>query len=329
MRKMQTERKPRRILKWIMWVLIVQLVLINISAAFYAYRLTRFYQDTEIREPATNQNIFVRTWRLFTGPHYNKSVVQGSPTFAYDTVMLKTSKGIFLDAWYAATDSISKGTVILFHGITTTKASLLAEANEFRYQGYNILMVDFRAHGNSGGNVTTMGIREAEDVQLAYDHIKSKGEQHIFLYGSSMGAVTVLNAVSTGYIHPNGIILEMPFASMQSHLQARARLEGFSGFVEKPFGFLVTAWIGAERGCNSFGHRSAKYAAKITCPVLLQWGVLDRIVKEKEITGIYDALASSEKKLEMYAQAGHGSLLQSDPSKWQKTVSLFLSENRK
>ena len=36
---------------------------------------------------------------------------------------------------------------------------MIAEANDFRYQGYNIMMVDFRAHGNSGGNMTTIGVR--------------------------------------------------------------------------------------------------------------------------------------------------------------------------
>ena len=325
-KKRSTRRFPR-LLKWILWVLLVQLLLINVSAAFYAYRLTYFYGEGNIREPLSGKNAIARTWRLFTGPRYQKSIVGATPVFAYDTVMLKTSKGIFLDGWYARADSVSKGTVILFHGITTTKASLLAEAGEFLYQGYSVLMIDFRAHGNSGGRTTTMGIREAEDVEVAYTYIKHKGETNIFLYGSSMGAVAVMKAIGDANLRPTGIMLDMPFESMQTHLQARARLEGFSGFAEKPFGFLVTAWISLERRCNGFSHRTPVYGKKINCPVLLQWGKLDRVVTEKETTRIFNDIASPAKKLVVYENAGHGSLLQSDSEKWQENVSRFLQSS--
>ncbi len=92
---------------------------------------------------------------------------------------------------------------------------MLAEAYEFRYQGYNVLMVDFRAHGNSGGNTTTIGVREAEEVKLAYDYVSQMGEKKIILWGSSMGAVAIAKAVADYDIKPAGVILEMPFASLQ------------------------------------------------------------------------------------------------------------------
>ncbi len=328
MEKISSRRKLPPLLRWIIWVLIVQFVLINISAALYAYKLTHFYTGSEQREPMARQNIFVKTWRLFTGPRYSKSFITDPPTFSFDTVILKTSKGIFIDAWYARADSLPKGTVLLFHGITTTKASLLSEAYEFRFQGYNIMMVDFRGHGNSGGTTTTMGVRETEEVKLAYDYLVQQGEKNIFLYGSSMGAVAVIKAIADYGLNPSGAILEMPFASLQSHLQARARLVGFSGFNEKPFGFLVTGWIGIERGFNGYGHRTEKYAEKITCPVLLQWGALDNIVLKKETDKIFNAIGSADKKLVIYEQAGHGSMLQNNPGKWQVEVEGFLSVNK-
>jgi alpha-beta hydrolase superfamily lysophospholipase len=329
MDKKRAGRSFRITLRWILWVLIVQLLLINISAAFYAYRLTHFYSDGREREPLSGKNALARTWRLFTGPRYQKSAVGATPVLAYDTVLLKTEKGIFLDSWYIPADSLARGTVVLFHGITTSKASLLAEAAEFHFQGFHVLLVDFRGHGNSGGRTTTMGIRESEDVRLAYEYVAGLGEKNIFLYGSSMGAVAVMKAVSEGSMNLSGIILEMPFASLQTHLQARARIEGFSGWVEKPFSFFVTAWISLERWCNGYGHRSTTYAAKISCPVLVQWGSSDRIVKRSETEDIYRALASSRKELVVYEGAGHGSLLQGDEGKWQEKVGRFLSDNGK
>jgi alpha-beta hydrolase superfamily lysophospholipase len=329
MEKQNRKRKPPAIVRWILWVLLVQFFLFNLSAALYAYRFTHVYDDPALRNKPPNRNIFVKTWRLFSGPRQPRSVIKESPVFSHDTVALKTKSGISIDAWYAKPDSVSKGTVILFHGIMANKGMLLAEAAEFRYDGYNVMLVDFRAHGNSGGHTTTIGVKESEEVQLAYDHIVQQGEKNIFLFGSSMGAVVVTKAIADYDLKPSGVFLEMPFASMQSHLRARARGLGFRGFGEKPFGFLVTLWIGIERGCNGFKDQTARYVAKIKCPVLMQWGAADAYVLKSETDKIYSSIASSNKKLVIYNNAGHESLLQNDPVQWRNEVEKFLSDTNK
>ncbi|HEY6062686.1 MAG TPA: hypothetical protein VIV35_03700, partial [Chitinophagaceae bacterium] len=107
--------------RWILWVLLVQFVLFNISAALYAYRFTHVYDDPVSGTRGSNRNIFVKTWRLFSGPRQPRSVIKEFPAFPYDTVILKTRNGILIDAWFAKPDSVSKGTVILFHGIMANK----------------------------------------------------------------------------------------------------------------------------------------------------------------------------------------------------------------
>jgi uncharacterized protein len=329
MEKKAIKHKLPSILRWIVWVLLVQFILFNISAAFYAYRLSYFYDDTTITTQTTGENIFAKTWRLFSGPRLPKSVIRELPAFTIDTVTLKTEKGIFIDAWYGKTDSVSKGTVILFHGLTVNKESVIAEAYEFRYQGYNVMMVDFRAHGNSGGNTTTIGVKETEEVKLAYDYIVQLGEKKIILWGTSLGAVTIAKATADKLVNPAGLILEMPFASLQDHLRARARMIGFGGFPEKPFGFFVTCWMGVERGFNGFRHKTTEDAKKIKCPVLLQWGALDAIVLKDETDKIFSAIASPDKKLIIYDHANHESFLQNDPLKWKIETARFLASGIK
>lgn len=325
MGKKSFKRKLPSILRWVLWVLLAQFILFNISASLYAYKLSHFYNDPSLRNSTPSDNVFAKTWRLFSGPRLPKSIITEFPNFAYNTVAFKTEKGIFIDSWYGKTDSVSKGTVILFHGLTINKERVLAEAYEFRYQGYNVLMVDFRAHGNSGGNITTIGVRETEEVKLAYDYVSQLGEKKIILWGSSLGAITIAKAVADYDIKPAGVILEMPFASLQSHLRARARMIGFGGFPEKPFGFFVTCWMGIERGFNGFKHQTTKYVQKIKCPVLLQWGALDMYVLKSETDKVYNAIASADKKLVIYDHAGHESFVQNDPLKWRIEVGRFLS----
>lgn len=320
------EKKPlrqqiRSVLRWTGWVILVQLLLINISTALYADKLTRYY--TSLPEDYSNSsgNIFAKSWKLFTGPRYPRSNIQESPVFAFDTVRLQTKKGQAIDAWFARTDSAAKGTVILFHGIGVNKMSLIDESNEFRYMGFNIMMVDFRGHGNSEGNRTTIGYREAEEVQLAYEYVKQKGEKNIFMYGSSMGAVSVTRAVYLYDLKVTGLILEMPFYSLQTYLKARASQIGFP---EQPFAFFTSFWIGLEKGFNGYKHKTTRYAAAIKCPVLLTWGTLDHYVNEKEIRSIYDAIRSPGKKLVVFEGASHESLLRKDADKWRTSTENFL-----
>lgn len=326
MEKQKPKRRIPSVIRWIFWVLLVQFILFNISAALYAYKFTHVYDDPSLKNTSSGKNIFTKTWRIFAGPRQLKSVITEFPAFNTDTVTLKTENGILIDAWYGKTDSIAKGTVILFHGIMGNKGMLLAEAAEFHYQGYNVMMVDFRAHGNSSGNTTTIGIREAEEVKLAYEYVQQKGEKNIFLYGSSMGAVVVSRAVAVYTLNPSGVLLEMPFASTQSHIRARLRNMGFSSLIEKPFSFFVTFWMGIEGGMKTFKHQMPYYASQITCPVLMQWGVNDTYSLKNETDKIYNAIASPKKKLVVYDHAGHESLLQNDPAKWRLEVEKFFKE---
>jgi alpha-beta hydrolase superfamily lysophospholipase len=316
-------------IRWIGWVLLVQFILINISASFYAYKLTHVYEDPSLRNARPSKNIFIKTWRLFTGPRQAKSVITETPSFIYDTVTLKTASSISIDAWYSQSDSASKGTVILFHGVTANKGMVLTEASEFRYQGYDVMLVDFRSHGNSSGKTTTIGVRESEEVKLAYEYISGKGGKNIFLWGNSMGAVVVAKAIADHGLKPAGVILEMPFGSLQSHLQARARVLGFGGFPEKPFGFFVSFWMGVERGFNGFKHKTSSYVKQLNCPVLMQWGALDKYVQKSETDHIYSAIAADSKKLVIYDRAAHESLLQNDPVKWRIETERFLAVNTK
>ncbi len=320
--------KPRKLpplFRWIIWVLFVQFILVNISAAFYAYKLTHFYSDPSLHEPQTEKNILEKTWRLFTGPRQPHSVITQTPAFSIDTLILKTEKGLKIHAWYARPDSAAIGTVLLFHGVTSNKGMMIPEAAEFLFLGYNVVLVDFRAHGYSDGKTTTLGVRESEEVKLAYDRVLEMGEKNIYLWGSSMGAVVIAKAVADYKLEPNGLILEMPFESLKSHLQAKARLLGFAKFTEKPFGFFVTSWMSIERGFNGFRHRTTAYASKINCPVLLQWGALDKYVVRKETDKVFNAIASDKKKLIVYENASHESLLQNDMEKWRDEVERFLS----
>ena len=255
-----------------------------------------------------------------TGKKLAKSQIQYYPGIPYDTIRLATNNGLKLEAWYMKADS-AKGTVILFHGLNSNKGNVLGEAYEFLSLGYNAMLVDIRAHGNSEGVGNSIGYKESEEVKLAYDHVSKKGEKNIVLWGMSLGAVIISKAIWQYDLKPQKVILEMPFDRLQDHIRARARISGFPG---EPFGFFVTFWIGLEQGYWGYGHKTTKYVQKINCPVLIQWGNVDEYVFQSETEEIFKAIGSTQKKMIVYEGVGHTPLLAGNESLWKNSVSEFL-----
>jgi uncharacterized protein len=321
MNQSNTGNKKASILKWVLWFLLIQFILINLSGILYGYKLTHFYDPTP-NPAASSKNIFAKTWRLFRGPKFQKTTISEVPHFPFETVRLKTKNDLTIEAWYIPVDS-ARGTVILFHGLGGNKAFMLDQAYEFMYLGFNVMLMELRAHGNSSSNTTTLGVRESEEVKLAYDFLAKKGETNIILYGFSLGAVVIAKSIYDYDISPSGVILDAPFASLKSHLEGRARVLGFP---EEPFGILVTFWSGVERGFNGFKHNTCEYVKKIKCPVLLQRGAQDKLVTQKETDCIYKNVSSTDKRLVIYKNVAHEPLLSKDPDKWRTEIRDFLSK---
>ena len=314
-------KKLPSFVRLVLWVLIIQFVLLNISAFLHAGKLTKFFDAASVNTQAEPKNIISKTWRLFNGRKYAKPIDDTQPN-GFETINLKTENELDIEAWYANTDSVSKGTVVLFHGLANNKTSLLPEASEFRFMGYNVLLVGFRGHGNSGGNTTTIGYRESEEVRLATQWLKQKGEEGIILWGTSMGAVAIIKAIADDSLQIKAAILEMPFGSLHQHMKARARTLGFP---QQPFAVLFTFWSGVRRGFNGFKLNTYKNVERVTCPVLFQWGNNDHLVSKAEAENIYRHVASKQKKFVVYENGVHSSLSQQNITQWRIEVERFLN----
>jgi uncharacterized protein len=313
--------KPRNFryyLRWTLWVLVIQIVLVNISASIYAYKFTHFYNPPA--PSVSSQNIFNKTWKLFVGPKFYKDTNESQPSFAYEVVQLKTSEDISIEAWYSKTDS-SKACVILLHGYSTNKSIVENEATMFKQWGYSVLLFDLRGHGKSSGNATTFGVKETDELQKAAEFARQRGNSKIILYGISLGAAICIKAEADGKVHADGIIADASFGSLHQHFKGRARVLGFPS---EPFASLTTFWIGVEKGYNGFRHDISLYAKKVNCPVLVEWGEKDPFVTRHETESIFKNLSSKNKKLVTYPDADHGGFLERDPFEWEREIQIFL-----
>jgi hypothetical protein len=312
----------KKLFKFFVRTVLVLFVLVNIITAFHAYKFTHFYDAGEvtIKSPADKTGWDITKDILFGINAVKQKSTE--PDTAFEKVIIKTSDGIKLEGWYIKTNGIAKGTVVMFHGHGSKKSSVLNESAAFRKLGYNTFLLDFRAHGNSGGNTTTIGYFESEDVKLGYDFIKEKGEKNIILWGISMGAAAITKAMNDYPLQPSKIILEMPFASILQAAEGRIKMMGLPG---EPLARFIAFWGGVEHGFWAFNMKPSEFAKKITVPTLLQWGKMDPRVQQQETDAVYKNLAG-KKQLLVYETAGHESLCDKEHDKWVSAVGSFLNQ---
>jgi uncharacterized protein len=312
----------KKIFKGLLITALTLLVLINVITAFHAYKFTHFYDAGEmvVKDPRQKTTWDKTSEILFGGKAFKQPTEKADSGSATETFYLTTSDNLKLEGWYNKVDS-AKGTVCLFHGHGGKKSGNNMEAASFRKMGYNTLQLDFRAHGNSQGNTCTIGYTEGEDVKLAYEFIEKKGEKNIVLWGISMGAATITQAVNDYNLKAGKIILEMPFGTILEATEGRIKMMGLPA---EPLGRLVTFWGGTEHGFWAFNLKPAEYAKKINCPVLLQWGAKDPRVSKKETDAIYSNI-SATKKLVVYEDCVHESLCKKENVKWVNEVNNFLT----
>lgn len=293
----------------------------NVIASFHAYKFTHFSNDNSEKTKSPNKlSILEKTKTLFLGVNNPKPQNTKFPIQTYQTITLKSNKQI--ECWLIKTSN-SKGTVILFHGYGGEKSSMLSKSDEFIKLGYNTMLVDFMGSGNSEGNQTTIGYKEAEEVKTAFDYLQKSAEENIYLFGTSMGAVAIMKCINDTKINPKGIIIECPFGSMYTTVCARFKKMNAPTF---PMAGLLVFWGGLENGFWGFNHNPVAYAKNISCPVLLLYGEKDKSVSREEIDEIYKNLEGS-KKLVVYKNTGHENYLIQNKKRWIADVSSFLSSN--
>lgn len=240
------------------------------------------------------------------------------------TVRFTSADGTSLEGW-AIPHRVIRGTVLLFHGYSAARDSLLDQAVEFYHQGYNVMLTDFRGCGGSAGNKTTLGYREAEDVAAAVAFVRSRRfNGPIILFGESMGGAAVLRAVSQLNVEADAVIVESPFDRMLTTVRNRFELMSVPSF---PAAELLVFWGGVQAGIPAFEHNPIDYARNVRCPTLILHGDSDRMVKPTEARAIYDQLPGT-KQIESFPGATHQSLYHADRDRWRAVVTQFLEAGR-
>lgn len=215
---------------------------------------------------------------------------------------------------------------IFFHGYRGT--ALRDGCGGFRMSRdskRNILLVDQRANGESGGNVITFGVLERIDCRDWCEYAVNRfGENlKIILSGVSLGAATVLMASDVGLPkNVKGIIADCGYSSPKEIICKVAKESGYPTSLCYPLLKLACR----VRAGFDLDSASAEEAVRHTdIPILIIHGDDDRYVPCDMGYRIYDAIAS-KKELLIVPTAPHAAAYMVDERKYTETVDRFIKE---
>src|SRR3989339_670134 len=143
-----------------------------------------------------------------------------------ENVSFFTDDNINIKGWFLPSKEKSYKTIIICHGWGTNKSDVLSSTIFFLKRGFNLLYFDFRNHGESGGNKSSLGKLESQDLISAVNFLKTKKKQQsekIGIYGVSMGASVAIIATALDK-RISAVISASPFSSFNYIMSKYAKL---------------------------------------------------------------------------------------------------------
>ena len=190
-------------------------------------------------------------------------------------------------------------------------------------KGFNLLLVEERAHGASSGITITFGIKERRDVLTWINFAKTsiRFNNKILLTGISMGAATVLMASNLDLPDKvKGIIADCPYSSPKEIILKVMKEMHLSTKIMSPFVSLSALLFGHFRINEMTAVRAVK-DAKI--PILLIHGEDDSFVPIEMSEEI--ARANSNVQFERFSGADHGLSYLVDTNRYKIIVNDFIT----
>jgi dipeptidyl aminopeptidase/acylaminoacyl peptidase len=250
----------------------------------------------------------------------------------YEEVSFASEDGIVLKGWLvkpAHYDNTSPA-IIICHGVGANKSDFTELAVSLSHRGYFVLLFDFRAHGESSGRRTSLGLREQKDIEAALAFLKTRRDtidpKRVGIYGFSMGgSAAILAAAKTGAF--SAVVTDSAFTSLRD--QAR---EAITGFYHLPaFPFLQLTVLGYELSFQTWVDAIAPVkviAAIAPTPVLIIAGEGDKMIPAENGRNLFIA-AGEPKELWIIPGADHGGTLAAAGREYEKRVGEFFDKQLK
>ena len=244
---------------------------------------------------------------------------------AFNEISFPAQDGILLKGWWMPCMD-SDRTIITLHGYAGSMDPDIRYAPHLHNAGFNVLMFDFRAHGRSGGRLTSLGALETRDVQAAVRFALDKGSRRIGLLGFSMGGRAVILAAPS-IPQVNALISDGGPARMLTSITQNLSLRNIPFPLSWILARMVLTGASIITGVNLFKADPLNTAGKLDrIPTLFIHGEKDRYTTAEEIKTMV-SLAGPNARLWSVPEARHRNIEETRSEEYLQVVISFFSEN--
>lgn len=299
-----------------MGILIIFTPTINVNELLYPVRVDSAYVKLQ-------QKVFMKNSEVdSTGNSDLFYFNPGQYDLNYRRLEVHTCDNLLLKGWFIMNES-SAPTLIIIPDLNESKISFLKAAREFHDRGFNVVLMDMRAQGESEGIMQTFGTKEYEDLISVMDSVyKYVDNRHIAVFGKGLGANIALNAA----FHDKRIgcvIAQSAFNNTEEYIHRYARSKygkltnTFYPLMRRQMRHLMPLSI------DSLAYDSMM--TKLSVPTLMLAATDDRVVPVSDSYRLYTLLKIRNKNFFQVRGAGHDNMDDVVGSDYYEQIAVFIA----
>ncbi|WP_296714917.1 alpha/beta fold hydrolase [Rhodoblastus sp.] len=169
---------------------------------------------------------FMVSWRKY--PAFSAAVAPASD------FMLSTPDGLSVAATFWPGAKLNSPGILLMHGLGDTRQAVAANADWLAKQGFAVMTIDLRGHGQSSRAPHSFGLNESIDAQTAFDWLKRRQQgAPVGVIGISLGGAASLLGTS-GPLRADALVLQAVYPDIRRAIRNR-----IAAYIPRPLSYVL------------------------------------------------------------------------------------------
>jgi dipeptidyl aminopeptidase/acylaminoacyl peptidase len=231
------------------------------------------------------------------------------------------SNGAADSATDSQTSTSTAPAIVIAHGWSSNRASMLRYVSSFHEEGYALLLYDARGHGESGAVRAASGLTMRDDLRAAIDYLCNRPEidrKRIGVVGHSLGAFGAVLALGSGERRIKALVTDSMPAQLSTMVTAELTRKKLPLF---PLVQLIPLVIGLRSGVPRSHYDPILAIEQSVAPILMVHSRGDDFIPWTELDYMLKRIKRKVDNLYL-TNEGHSTAATEDEF-WNYTLSFF------
>ena len=214
--------------------------------------------------------------------------------------------------------------ILLLHGNGGSRGNCLKRAEVLAKQGYAVLLVTLRAHGDSTGEFNDIGYGARHDVVAGVEFLeRNRPGRPVVIHGTSMGAASAIFAAGELGHRVRAYVLESPYQDLKRAVRNRTENALPPGLAWVAYRGMLVASVLVLPELEKISPLAAIGKVPADVPVFIMAGGTDRNARPEEARALFERVESHGRLL-IFERGGHINFLDTEPGRYTRAVMDFL-----